>query len=175
MGSETAESKTKKKDHTDNYQKQNTNITKVNFTYFNYSSENSIYTKIFTSSSIVCTSSSENDEGCCVAFRCWTLATVSPSRTSSRRRRRRRVCGGSSCRREPWQAPCPAQGPPPWTGWRCSCRCVNMCGFVMSWDHKFSLNQYVFEIYVFSKDFGGESDSPTYTRMDVYTFIFISV
>lgn len=108
--------KKKKKDHTDNYQKQNTNITKVNFTYFNYSSENSIYTKIFTSSSIVCTSSSENDEGCCVAFRCWTLATVLPSRTSSRRRRRRRVCGGSSCRREPWQAPCPAQGPPPWTG-----------------------------------------------------------
>lgn len=63
-------------------------------------------------------------QSCRVASRCWTLVTASPSRMSSQRRRRRRVCGGSSCQRAPWQAPCPAQEPPHWTGWKCSCRCV---------------------------------------------------
>lgn len=75
----------------------------------------------------------ESDMSCCVAFRCWTLATASPFQTSSRRRRRRRGCGGSSCRREPWRAPCPALAPPPWTGWRSSCRCVKVCGTGVSW------------------------------------------
>lgn len=65
---------------------------------------------------------------CCVC-RCWILVRASPSQTSSQRRRRRPACGGSSCRRGPWQAPCPVREPPRSTGWRCSCRCVKRGSF----------------------------------------------
>lgn len=59
-----------------------------------------------------------------VLCRCWTLVRVSPSQMSLPRRRRRAVCGGSSCPRGPWRAPCPVRVRLRWTGWRCSCRCV---------------------------------------------------
>lgn len=77
--------------------------------------------------------------------RFWILGTASPSLMSSQRRRRPRVAGGNSWLPGRWLGQSLAQAPPPWTGWKSSCRLstgrvvTKEDGNIMLYNYKYDL------------------------------------